>query len=193
VPLVPVNKKSNTQSLHLFQLWFSDKRCVEIMALENILNKYRSQSRGYNLDAPAVVFPRVLLGPACYIGSVFMSLHNITHIINCAEDEVCPDSIKRYLGKKYVCIGAIDHPAYPILDHCYGLFSQTMDAFLRDPQCKNIYIHCHAGINRSACLILAYIHKTFRISLNMLVDTVARQRPCILSNKGFQKQLLECK
>jgi protein-tyrosine phosphatase len=163
------------------------------MALEHILGKYRSTSRGHNLDRHAVVFPRILLGPACYLNPVFVNLHNITHIINCAENSVCPTWAKRWVGENYTCITAIDHPEYEILRNCLDTFSATMDRFLRDPTCQNIYVHCYAGMNRSACLILAYIHRRFRVSLETLLDTTARQRPCILTNKGFQKQLLECK
>lgn len=163
------------------------------MALEHILGKHRSTSRGYNLDKHAIVFPRVLLGPGFYLNPVFVNVHNVTHIINCADEDACPRWAKRWVGPNYACINAIDHPEYKILDNCFDFFSRVMDTFLRDPNCRNIYIHCQAGINRSACLILAYIYKRFRISLNMLVDTVARQRPCILTNTGFQKQLLEFK
>lgn len=163
------------------------------MALEHILGKYRSKSRGYNIDRHALVYPRVILGPACYINPIFIHLHNITHIINCAEDEVCPKWAKRWVGKNYACMRAIDSPGYEIIENCYEFFSRVMDAFLRDPACGNVYIHCQAGINRSACLIIAYIHDRFRVPLDMVVDITAKQRPCILTNTGFQKQLLEFK
>lgn len=163
------------------------------MALEHLLEKYRAFSRGYNLDRHATVFPRILLGPACYLSPIFMDLHDITHIVNCANDEVCSSWAKRKVGKNYKCINAIDHSQYMILNECYEEFSKTMDEYLRDPQCKNIYVHCQAGMNRSACLLLAYIHKRFRVSLDVLIHSVARQRPCILRNTGFQKQLLEFK
>lgn len=163
------------------------------MALEEILGKYRQKSRGYNLDKHAIVYPRVLLGPGCYLNPVFVNLHNITHIINCADDNACPRWAKRWVGHNYLCINAIDHPEYKIIENCYKLFSTVMDMFLRDPSCRNVYIHCQAGINRSACLILAYIHNRFRIPLETILDMTAKQRPCILTNTGFQKQLLEFK
>jgi dual specificity phosphatase 12 len=164
------------------------------MAFEHIIQKHRSNSRGFHLDRHAIVFPRILLGPACYLNPVFVNTHNITHIVNCADDQTCPTWAKRWVGdKNYACINAVDHVEYQILDHCYDYFSHAMDTFLRDPTCKNIYVHCQAGMNRSACLVLAYVCQKFRISMEFLVESTARQRPCILTNPGFQKQLLDLK
>lgn len=122
-----------------------------------------------------------------------MNACNITHIMNCAEDQVCPPVAKSIVGSKYKCINAIDHPLYPILERHYSEFEKAMDGFLRDPTCSNVYVHCQAGINRSACLIIAYIVKRFGISLMKILEHTLKQRPCILTNPGFQKQLLEFK
>ena len=66
-----------------------------------------------------------------------------------------------------------------------------MDKFLRDPQCRKVYVHCHAGMNRSATLAIAYVHRRFGIPMMKLIESVARQRPCILTNPAFQRQLVE--
>jgi Dual specificity phosphatase, catalytic domain len=163
------------------------------MSLEDILVKYRRNSKGYDGDPVAFVFPRILLGPGCYLNPIFINVYNITHIINCAEDSACPQWAKRWVGKNYKCMNAIDHPDYPILENHFSQFESAMDTFLRDLNCKNIYIHCQAGMNRSACLILAYVTKRFRVDLFKLIEKVVKQRPCILTNPGFQKQLLEFK
>jgi protein-tyrosine phosphatase len=64
-----------------------------------------------------------------------------------------------------------------------------MDRFLRDPSCRNVYVHCQAGMNRSATLVIAYIVRRFRAPLHGVVEHVARQRPCILTNMHFQDYL----
>lgn len=161
--------------------------------MESILEKYRKTSRGYCLDRHAIVFKRLLLGPACYLNWINILTLRITHVINCAEDSLCPATIKHALGSKYKCLNCIDHPMYPILEKHYDEFEKTMDAFLRDPLCLNVYVHCQAGINRSACLIIAYVVRRFGVPVQHVVENVAKQRPCILTNQGFQKQLLEFK
>jgi len=163
------------------------------MSLEKIISVYRPRSRGYSIDNAAGVFPRIMLGPGCYLDTPTILRNSITHIVNCAEDAACPESAKHFIKNNYVCLNAIDHPEYPILQMHYKHFETVMDTFLRDPKCKQIYVHCQAGINRSACLVIAYVCKKFGVPLLRLVENVAMQRPCILTNPGFQKQLLEFK
>ena len=73
----------------------------------------------------------------------------------------------------------------------YDAFETAMDTYLRDPACKNVYVHCQAGMNRSATLVMAYVVKRFRVQLQYLVNHVARQRPCIMTNPHFQDYLVK--
>jgi predicted protein tyrosine phosphatase len=110
-------------------------------------------------------------------------------VINCAEDEVCPLGLRNALGKeRYACMNALDDPTDILRKH-YARFEATMDGFLRDPLCRNVYVHCQAGMNRSATLVLAYVIRRFRVKLADIVDHLARQRPCILTNPHFQEYL----
>ena len=70
-------------------------------------------------------------------------------------------------------------------------FEAAMDAYLRDPVCKNIYVHCQAGMNRSATLVVAYVFKRFRVDFAYLINHVARQRPCVMTNLHFQDYLVK--
>ena len=78
-----------------------------------------------------------------------------------------------------------------ILEKHYATFEATMDAYLRDPICKNVYVHCQAGMNRSATLVVAYVFKRFRVEFMYLINHVARQRPCIMTNPHFQDYLVK--
>lgn len=78
-----------------------------------------------------------------------------------------------------------------ILQKHYPAFEAAMDAYLRDPACKNVYVHCQAGMNRSATLVIAYVFKRFRVEFAYLINHVARQRPCIMTNAHFQDYLVK--
>jgi hypothetical protein len=46
-------------------------------------------------------------------------------------------------------------------------------------------------MNRSAALAIAYVHRRFGIPMMKLIESTVRQRPCILTNTSFQRQLVE--
>jgi len=158
--------------------------------LQTYLQPYRSRSRGYIHDPIAKVFDRILLGAGFYLLPNFVNGHQITHVINCADDSACPAGLRVYLGKNYTCLNAMDDPTN-IIDKHYPAFEAAMDAYLRDPVCRNVYVHCQAGMNRSATLVLAYVVKRFRVQLLYLVTHVVRQRPCIMTNLHFQEYLVK--
>lgn len=157
--------------------------------IENILRKYRSSSRGFIRDPSATPFSRIIVGAGFYLNPIFVAVKGITHVINCADESACPLWAKRYMGPNYVCIDAPDTEGYPILALHYDAFERAMDRFLQDPGCRNVFVHCHAGMNRSATLAAAYISRKFRIPIERVVDTMGRQRPCIMTNNSYKEQL----
>lgn len=158
--------------------------------LQSVLTPYRSRSRGYIHDPIAKVFHRILLGAGFYLLPNFVNGHQITHVINCADDYACPSNLRAYLGKNYTCLNALDDETNIIEKH-YPAFEAAMDEYLRDPICKNVYVHCQAGMNRSATLVIAYVVKRFRVKLLDIVHHVVRQRPCVMSNPHFQDYLVK--
>ena len=156
-----------------------------------ILAPYRNRSRGPVYDPIASVFDRILLGPGLHMTPRFMAIYSVTNIINCADPGACPQWAQRHLGPRYVCMDAEDTLETEIIRDFYPQFETTMDSFLRDPRCRKVYVHCQAGMNRSAALAIAYVHRRFGVPMLKLIDSVARQRPCILTNTSFQRQLLE--
>ena len=54
---------------------------------------------------------------------------------------------------------------------------------------KRVYVHCAAGVSRSASTVLAYMMASRNISLNDAYDLVSAKRPCIKPNDGFVAQL----
>jgi protein-tyrosine phosphatase len=65
-----------------------------------------------------------------------------------------------------------------------------MKNFLREGN-GTVYVHCQAGINRSASLALLYVLKNFDVEPISLIQSVRKQRPCMFSNPTFRRQIEE--
>ncbi len=59
-----------------------------------------------------------------------------------------------------------------------------------EKQNKTCIIHCHAGINRSATIALAYFIKKSGVKLFDAYEFLSLMRPGIIYNIGFRKQLI---
>jgi protein-tyrosine phosphatase len=46
-------------------------------------------------------------------------------------------------------------------------------------------------MNRSATLAAAYVVKRFGVPLSNVIENMGKQRPCIMTNPSFQRQLAE--
>jgi hypothetical protein len=54
---------------------------------------------------------------------------------------------------------------------------------------EKVFVHCQAGISRSASVCMAYLIKYHKMNVNQAYQTVANVRPIICPNPGFLKQL----
>ena len=67
-------------------------------------------------------------------------------------------------------------------------FQSTFD-FIEQNIAGGIYVHCHAGVSRSATIVIAYIMQKQRISFNEAYQLVKSKRPCISPNLDFMGAL----
>ena len=156
--------------------------------IRQILLKYRLRSMGPFSDPVTVPFSRIIVGDGPRLTHAYMEKHNITHVLNCADKSACKLILPQ---DRYICLNAIDSINVNIYDGWYDEFKEAMDRYLRNPECKNVYVHCQAGINRSVALTAGYIVRKFGVPLEKLITTMVQQRPCILTNEAFQFQLIE--
>jgi protein-tyrosine phosphatase len=158
--------------------------------MDQLWDKYRRNSNGWERDSIARVHTRIYLGSAKTCDVFTFSNLNITHVVNCAEEWVSAEWFRLEFPDRLACIGAIDHRAEDITKW-YPMFSNIMNRFLADPDCKNIYVHCECGINRSAFLILIYMCLKFGSDIEIVAKNILMQRPCALTNPSFRRQCIE--
>lgn len=145
----------------------------------------------YLQQPPAWFSSRILVGPGEMLTPFFVTRNRISHVINCAQDDYCPTWWKVRHSDKYVVLNAIDSHYHNILDW-YPAFEYALRMFLRDgPLDGVVYVHCQAGMNRSASLALAYVCKNYGLPFEGVVSAARRQRPCVLQNPVFMTQVRE--
>lgn len=53
----------------------------------------------------------------------------------------------------------------------------------------NVLVHCHAGVSRSATIVIAYLIRTFNWSPFQALEYVRQQRERAKPNAGFWNQI----
>jgi protein-tyrosine phosphatase len=136
--------------------------------------------------------PHCILPPFLYLGGMDaaspknLKLEGITHVIRVgffANHPQVPDV-------EYHTYILEDSEKEPIED----LFSPACEVIERVRlQGEKVLVHCHAGVSRSATLVLAYM-MSIGYKLAEAFDIAFRARPIIRPNEGFGRklQLYEC-
>jgi protein-tyrosine phosphatase len=150
------------------------------------MNLIRNKSRGYKLDPPVLLHVMILVGAGEMLTPEFQKQWNISHVINCAEDEISPSWFKR--NDNYIFLNAIDSKDVSILDW-YPKFKETIQKFLRDPDCTRVFVHCQCGINRSMFLTLMFLCDVLGYNYESTERHIIQTRPCSLTNNVFRIQI----
>jgi len=130
------------------------------------------------------IAPGVFLGDKCVASSYkLLKRLGITHVVNCTHDlpNSHPDRFE-YLQIPLVD-GSLDPPLYPSID--------TAVSFMEDAVKNggNTFVHCFAGMSRSASVVTAYLMKTNCWTLNEALEHVKRHRLIASPNQVFLPQL----
>lgn len=150
------------------------------------------------LDGPAVPYDE--LTPAhllenLYLGNIAhaqgvdaLRAKGVTHILNCAPG-MCPTGAAMYPDMTYYEIDATDAEDYELLP---SHFEHAM-LFLHSVEVSGgiAFVHCFAGINRSACICVAFLMALCGMPLLEACKFVYDRRPIVLKNVGFRRQLLQ--
>ena len=141
----------------------------------------------YMRHPPAWFYSRVLVGAGEMLTPSFVRHHNITHVINCAQEADSPDWFKKALPERYFCLNALDSLESNILTW-YSKFEEVLRRFLQSGG-GTVFVHCQCGINRSAFLALAYVCKNFGLDMNSVVLSTRQARPCMFTNAVYRRQV----
>ncbi|CAF1050587.1 unnamed protein product [Didymodactylos carnosus] len=137
--------------------------------------------------------PSLVLDPYLFLGNCIsahdvnrLSKLGIRYILNVAsrDVEVCP-----YYGKDYrtLQIDLRDDEQENILQVLEKAFAFIDEAKLN--KCR-VLVHCSHGQSRSPAIVIAYLMRTYNISLEQCLSHVIKARPCVSPNDGFLKQLI---
>ena len=90
------------------QMGYNLHTCLKRIQERNIRftsmwDSYRRNSKGWEKDSPAQLHPRIMFG-----SKSIPITPSITHVINCASDEMSPGWFKSKYPERYVCLNAID-------------------------------------------------------------------------------------
>ncbi len=154
----------------------------EMQKFENIFIKYLPNFP-YKLE-PIYIYNWLILGNL----EDALNLPNIMKIDGILSVFNEGDNFKDIFSKKdWLVIDILDSKDQNIEQHFDKAF-EFLDSM--EKQNKTCIIHCHAGINRSATIALAYFIKKKGINLFEAYEYLSLMRPGIIYNIGFRKQLI---
>lgn len=134
------------------------------------------------IEPPSQITANIFLGN--YLQASQALNHGITYVLNCCAGSVSSQYNKQE-GVDYLDLAMRDSPYYYIEQH----FEETKK-FIDNAIANNakILIHCHAGVSRSATIVIAYLMATdlrFGGSLLSTYEYVKSGRSKICPNLGF--------
>lgn len=133
----------------------------------------------------SVIFPgKIILGDINDAkNNEFLSFHKVTHVVNCTK-EVPNFFPGRY---NYCNLNLEDNPHQPLKQSL-----EQSRVFISDCLARGgtVFVHCYAGVSRSASVVIYYIMKSNRVSYERAYVYV-KDRRNINPNIGFRNELLK--
>ncbi len=142
----------------------------------------------YNLASyPTCIIDNIYLGNA-FNACDYTNLNenNTKLIVNCTEEipNYYPDNFN------YIKINIRDYNDVSILDKIEDIIMKINIYLLNNPT-NSVLIHCYLGSSRSATILLAYLMKYYRMTLDNALSFVKEKRNLVNLNISFYKELKE--
>mmetsp|Transcript_14473 Transcript_14473/g.21766 ORF Transcript_14473/g.21766 Transcript_14473/m.21766 type:complete len:206 (+) Transcript_14473:87-704(+) len=133
----------------------------------------------------SVILDHVYLGSGRALSAHVISEYRIAHIIRCVKGSTRADDL---VGKSIFPMDdtgksnlrCILEEALPVMDNVYE--------HCKREKCS-MFVHCSAGVNRSATLLVAWIMHKFNMNLKTAHRIVEEGRPKICIHDCYMKQL----
>ena len=139
--------------------------------------------------ASSEVTPTLFLGGRPNQGSVAeLSASNITHVVSCMQERHRSQVYFLQSDFEHLFLAANDEMQEDLADTFQKFFDHTDDVWANNPAAK-IFVHCEAGVSRSASLVIAFLMKSEGLSFMDAFELVRSKRFQVLPNIGFASQL----
>ncbi|KAI9179274.1 Dual specificity protein phosphatase 2 [Blastocladiella emersonii ATCC 22665] len=155
--------------------------------------------RSATYDVPHLILPDYLyLGGQDAAHPLNLQAFGITHVIRIGYFDNSPASLAP--GVEYMSHQMDDAEGEPIevlFDQCCALIdraratavTRTRDDGSTAVGTGRVLVHCHAGVSRSATIVLVYMMRSLGMRLAEAFDLAFRARPIIRPNEGFGRKL----
>lgn len=127
-----------------------------------------------------------LVEPGFYFGSQdpavnidILRSNDIRHVIS-----IGVNLDVKFKGINYHFINLMDLPETNISEALKACLT-----IIRDSQSENVFLHCNAGVSRSASVAIAYLMVRRNLSYEEAYQNIKSIRGCIKPNEGFVEQL----
>lgn len=134
------------------------------------------------MDEISSVLPGLFIGGETPTGDApLLRSYGITHVISIGQKPR-----QKIPGIKYTFVEAEDVSQFPIRNifpKCTTLIDKERE------EGGAVYVHCRAGVSRSAAVVIAYLMEKEQISYKRAFNQLKEIRDCIQPNEGFIKQL----
>jgi len=110
----------------------------------------------------------------------------ITHVVNCLADTY---AFHIEGGFKYLNLDLSDDAKEDIFARFDAATSWMADALRESPQ-NSVFVHCSAGVSRSAALLCAFLMLHHRLPAKLALERIQIVRSCADPNTRFRSDLL---
>ena len=137
--------------------------------------------------ADAIIPNTLFLGSGTHAANLAgLREHNVAHVLNVADDVPC---FHKDAGIDYLQLHVADFGSDAGISRVFDMAFEYLVA--REAALEPTLVHCAAGANRSATLIVAYMMHSRRMSLREAFELVRRCRRAVCPQKDMRKQLLD--